>query len=111
MKDSRIIRQLIAFGVVGALLLPLIFLPAPVQAYDNKDLGKNKFYMAGGAHRLINQLALDLFIQQAAEDPILQFYDFDPDKKALGIEKLQPQDDPDGQWYAELFTPTGSDPS
>ena len=105
----RNLRQLIALIVVSALLLPLVFMPAPVQAYDNKDLGKNAFYMAGGAHRLINQLALDLLIKEAADDPILKFYDFDPDKKALGIEKLRPQDDPDGQWYAELFTPTGSD--
>jgi len=94
---------------IGLGLAVLVTAGFPVAAYDNKDLGKSKSYLAGGAHRLINQLALDLLVEQAAEDPILRYYDFAPDKKALGIEKLRPQDDPDGQWYAELFTPTGSD--
>lgn len=106
MWDGKSGVKALAIGLGLAVLVTAGF---PVAAYDNKDLGKSKSYLAGGAHRLINQLALDLLVEQAAEDPILRYYDFAPDKKALGIEKLRPQDDPDGQWYAELFTPTGSD--
>jgi hypothetical protein len=52
---------------VGTVLLT----PQTTWSYNNDGPD-------GGPHRKINEIALDRFIQAAAEDPILRYYDFSP---------------------------------
>ena len=93
----------------GAVLAILVSGTAPVLAYDNKDLGQGADYTAGGAHRLINQLALEQFVAKAADDPIWSHYDFAPDVKKLKIQGLTEVEDRYSETLKNLFQPRGLD--
>lgn len=97
-----------------ACCLVLIFMlvalcPGGGVAYENKDANAGPNSIAGGAHRLLNQLALERFIATAKNDPILKAYNFYPDKGKLGIKGLTVLDDPTGTWTKNLFKAEGSD--
>jgi len=90
---------------VGTVLLT----PQTTWSYNNDGPG-------GGPHRKINEIALDRFIQAAADDPILRYYDFRPSLKKYRI--APPSGDgavhlfvteyytvtQKGDWYAEETT-------
>lgn len=80
-----------------------------VLAFDNKDLNAPAGSIAGGAHRLLNKIALEKFAEKAKSDTILKNYNFYPDKKQLNIKGLTSVDDISGAWTTNLFKAEGSD--
>jgi hypothetical protein len=56
----------------------LALLPAFLLGYGNDGPG-------GGPHRRLNAIALSRFIQAAAKDPILKYYDFRPTVERYGL--------------------------
>ncbi len=103
--SNRSIGVAVLLGT-GALLLT----PGAIWSYNNDGPG-------GGPHRRINQIALDRFLQAAAADPILKYYDFAPTLVKLGI--ARPSDagpvhpfaaeydtvTQKGDWYPEEVVP------
>lgn len=94
---------------LGTILLLLFLSPMQLPAFDNKDLDAEPGSIKGGAHRLLNTIALEKFRQAALEDPVLKRYDFYPDKEKLGIKGLTSADDLTGEWTKGLFKVRGSD--
>lgn len=80
-----------------------------VFAFDNKDLKGPAGSIGGGAHRLLNKIALEKFVEKAKSDTILKNYNFYPDKKKLNIKGLTSIDDVSGTWTSNLFKAEGSD--
>ena len=105
MRHLTFLKKVLAIGSGLALLISV----APVAAYDNKDLGQRPDYTAGGAHRLINQLALEQYIEKAKDDPVLRYYDFAPDIQALKIQGLTDVEDRYSEVFKGLFQPRGLD--
>lgn len=101
--------RLLVLVIAASLLLSVAAVTQDVCAYDNKDLGRGSDWTQGGAHRLINELALESFIAAAEDDPILAYYDFNPDPRLRSLKKLLPIHDPSGRWSEDLFLATGSD--
>ena len=91
------------------LSFSLIITNTSVFAFDNKALNGSTDSIGGGAHRLLNQIALEKFAEKAKSDTILKNYNFYPDKKQLNIKGLTSVDDMSGTWTSNLFKAEGSD--
>jgi hypothetical protein len=63
-------------AVVAAVFL--LAIPVWIFGYGNDGPG-------GGPHRRLNALALDRFIERAAQDPVFRFYDFRPTSERYGL--------------------------
>ncbi|MGE5328675.1 MAG: PKD domain-containing protein [Deltaproteobacteria bacterium] len=106
MKPIKTIKKLCSILLSFSLVITNT---SSVLAFDNKELNGAADSIAGGAHRLLNKIALEKFAEKAKSDNILKNYNFYPDKKQLNIKGLSSVDDISGTWTANLFKPEGSD--
>ncbi|MGE5474154.1 MAG: hypothetical protein ACM3UU_08045 [Ignavibacteriales bacterium] len=106
LKSAKTIKKLCSIVLSFSLIVTNT---SGVLAFDNKALNAPVGSIAGGAHRLLNQIALEKFAEKAKSDDILKNYNFYPDKKQLNIKGLTSVDDMSGTWTANLFKAEGSD--
>ncbi|MDD5603095.1 MAG: hypothetical protein PHG48_03290, partial [Eubacteriales bacterium] len=94
--------------IATILMLSLIFITGYPAAYENRAnfTGKSLTDIAGGAHREINSLAMEMFIKSAQNDPILMYYDFDPSSSGYPKVKKLNENVP-SEYLQTVFTPVG----